>query len=154
VEGRSLEQKTELLKWLKRVMRGLDSPTDEHKMEEDAGDSAEFSAPSLAEQQHESGHHHHQQQLLGEDKEEYERLDEWREIRVRRKRKSDSGADMAKGGGEEGQTTKCEGSERPVRGRKNNTKLVVIEVGCGDSLHSLRIEAELMIRENPSGTIS
>jgi hypothetical protein len=90
---------------------------------------------------------------LGEDKEEYERLDEWREIRVRRKRKSDSGAEVAKEGGEEGETTKFEGSERPVRGRKNNTKLVVIEVGCGDSLHSLRIEAELMIRENPSGTI-
>jgi hypothetical protein len=135
-------------------MRGLDSPTDEHKMEEDAGDSVEFSTPSLAEQQHESGHHRYQQQLLGEDKEEYERLDEWREIRVRRKRKSDSGADMAKEGGEEGETTKFEGSERPVRGRKNNTKLVVIEVGCGDSLHSLRIEAELMIRENPSGTMN
>lgn len=152
MEGRSLEQKKALLKWLKRVMRGLDSSDDpaatSPRVKEQLDSSAEHSALSSSVEQQNFRH-----QL--EDNEEYEQLDEWREIRAKRKRKSES----RKSGGEDGvESEKAEQESESAREgtptqqrRRNTTKLVVIELGCGDSLHSLRIEAELMIRENPSG---
>ncbi len=154
VEGRSLEQKKALLKWLKRVMRGLDSPDDpaaatSPRVKEELDSSAEHSALLSSSTEQQNFRH----QL--DDNEEYEQLDEWREIRARRKRKSESrksgGDDVVESEKAEQESANAREGTPTQQRRRNTTKLVVIELGCGDSLHSLRIEAELMIRENPSG---
>lgn len=122
-----MEQKKRLLKWLKRVMRGTSESTERPLIQSDTECTEKAEHGDLPCQA-----------------EEYEDLEDWREVRPKRKRRSaGSTADASDTGGED--------SKKSPRVRPK-PKLVVVELGCGDSLHSLRIEAELMVRENPSGT--
>jgi hypothetical protein len=167
-----MQQKERLLKWLRRVMRGLDHNDDDDnggattipsdtpggptflKKEEESSDSDagrwSLVGGKQQEQQGGTGQHHPQggrqaNQRFVEHEEEFERIDDWREIRAKRKRASV---------GEHQHCLETGSGDSPVLQlgkRWSNMKLVVVELGCGDSLHSLRIEAELMSRENPSG---
>lgn len=84
------------------------------------------------------------------EKEEFECFSEWREVCSGRKQKRPSSEPHMQGSDSNQQ---CDLSPAK-RQKRNKAKMVVLELGCGDSLHSLRIEAELMVRENPSGTLS
>lgn len=162
VENRSLDQKKRLVQWLKKVMRGADNlPTSQ----DDTSREGEMKAHPLQaadpDNRHRSPFHEYH--------EHHEILDEWREIPIKRKRRStgngseNSSARQPQSSGAvvpgnddcgQGQGQEPSSAALPKHRARTKPKLVIVELGCGDSLHSLRIEAELMIRENPSGTAS
>lgn len=146
IEDRSLEQKKQLLKWLRKVMRG----TEDNTVKTECTNNQDNAHQSQLQPEEAESMKIQLNDDSFDDLEEFELLEEWREIRAKRKRRSTGNTDSPE------TLASCtnvntEQNKKPRRTRKK-PKLVVIEVGCGDSLHSLRVEAELMIRENPSGS--